>query len=946
MSLPLSREVKAILKKADELAGEVHSEPTTGHLLAAMLEVPNQGANLLADYPLESTPIREQLERMGSEQAHLVQRVQDRSRRLASGARSEAVTSLHLLAALTRESGGHAYRLLDSCGVDIGAMRTSVMSYATSSRPVPRRVRTPARNDGKGGESRSAKTAHSVRTAEVGTGTPIGFHPSLGVGTRRNKETPPTGQQDTDQQRPQRDDDAGKTDSTSSPMSAKRRPRRLTDEEVRLNLDAHPGINRSSRRRPAEDETDEPDETRSAADAAPAERRDEPDEGGQPQQDEASRRAEALEDARRTTRDLAARLFSGEDTPEQGSAEPPEFGESIEEGDEELAEEYRLDAERYPNLSEYGRNLTRQAALGRIDSVIGRESEIAQLIDILGKRRSNNPLLVGAPGVGKTAIVEGLARQFVDMKRRGAPMGDRVIVELEMSRILSGTHLRGAFSERLLGIKDEVADAGGDVIVFLDEIHMWMDAGAGGDGGDAAGELKTALARGRFPCIGATTNSEYRQFVEADPAFERRFQHVDVEEPDEETALRIIEGVRTHYERHHGVKYTPGALAASVTLADRYIHDRQLPDKAIGVLDLAGSRAARRGERTVDRDILSAVIADMASIPRERLTGDDAGRFLQMESFLSEQLVGHDEIVETVAELLRRNYAGFRGDRPIGSLLFLGPTGVGKTELVKVLADFLFHDREAIVQVDMSEFMESHSVSRLIGSPPGYVGHEQGGQLTEQIRQRPYQVVLLDEIEKAHPDVLNLLLQLFEEGQLTDGKGRSVDFSNALVVMTSNLGAGVFDDSDRELSSPSIGFSRRDESMGPTRRDETRLRQEVLDAAGEHFSPELWNRIDEKLVFLPLSRDEIARIAELQLANSGRKLLDESDIEMKYDPAVVDHLIENGGYDPDYGARPMRQTIQKLVEGQVARAILSGTVSEGETIVVAVEDGNVVVQPE
>ncbi|MFB6376160.1 MAG: AAA family ATPase, partial [Bradymonadaceae bacterium] len=613
--------------------------------------------------------------------------------------------------------------------------------------------------------------------------------------------------------------------------------------------------------------------------------------------------------------------------------------------DPSLAERYTLDEEECPNLAELGRNITREAAEGRIDRIVGRDEEITQLIDIVGKRRANNPILFGEPGVGKTAIVEGLAREFVRMASDDNDLGRRAIIELELGRVLSGTQMRGALSERLLGIKQEVEAAQGDIIVFLDEIHGWMDAG-GSDGGDAAGELKTAMARGRFPCIGATTNDEFREFIEADPAFERRFQNVLVDEPDTETAIEINEGIQPHYEDHHDVEYTDDALAASVRMSRRYIHDRRLPDKAISVLDLAGSRAARRGNDTVGRREIAEVVAETAGLPIDRLTQDDRQRFLDIEKHLRKKIVGQRHVIDTVAEVLRRNYAGFRGNRPIGSLLFLGPTGVGKTETVKVLADFLFHDRDAVVQIDMSEYMKSHSVSRFVGAPPGYVGHGQGGQLTEAIRRRPYQIVLLDELEKAHKDVLNVLLQLFEEGTLTDGKGRTVDFSNALIVMTSNLGSDLFSgDEPGGGDGGPIGFGAREvtaeRSNDTLEHEHAEVEDDVLQAARDHLSPELWNRIDEKLVFMPLSRSEIADIARLQLENSAERIRDESGIEMEYGSEVIDHLIDNGGYDPELGARPMRQTIQRLVEGTVAREILRGDVERGDTVRVVCEGGEI-----
>lgn len=924
MSLPLSREAGAVLSKAQALADGEGCPMSTAHLLFAICGVPSQAEKLLRDRFITTEALERAGARSDGEGAQAVIKVRERSERLALGAQSEVVTSLHLLAGLVRESRSSAYRLLEACGADIGAIRTAVMSYATASRPVPRRYRTLDALEVGSGRGREVG-----RSAEPEAPTPIGFHPSLGVGRRRVVEPIELEERVQEEVEPP---------SPSKP-AAKGRGEidSLRETGGGLSLDNHPGINRGGRPRRARG-------TRQRQEI----------EGPPPQVLEAKRRAEAIEEAQKTTQELADRLFarlkeSKEEEEEEEepveqviSSERPMRPSTTMKADPHLAARYALDEEDYPYLSKYGRNLTREAALGRIDAVVGRDDEIAQLIDILGKRRANNPLLVGEAGVGKTAIVEGLACRLVEMARQQTPFGDRKIIELEMGRLLSGTHLRGAFSERLLGIKDEVAQAHGEVIVFLDEVHTWMGAGAGGDGGDAAGELKTALARGAFPCIGATTFDECRKFVESDPAFERRFQRVTVEEPDQETALHILEGVRAYYESHHGVRYSPEALAAAVSLSVRYIHERQLPDKAIGVIDLAGSRASRQGEELVDREAVARVVAEMAQIPAERLTGSDGERFLYLERLLAEEIVGHEEIVVTIAELLRRNYAGFRSQRPIGSLLFLGPTGVGKTEMVKALADVLFHDREAVVRLDMSEFMEAHSVSRFIGAPPGYVGYEQGGQLTEAIRRRPYQVVLLDEVEKAHPDVLNLLLQLFDEGRLSDGQGRVVDFSNALVVMTSNLGAKVFEEAPRRASGR-IGFA---DSSARGRRAvaEDGRREQVLSAAREYFTPELWNRIDERLVFLPLSREEVAAIARLQLADSQRRLFEEGGIELGYDEAIIEHLIAEGGYDEQLGARPMRQTIQRLVESAVARAILSNQVGEGDRLFVRVDGDEIVVE--
>lgn len=653
---------------------------------------------------------------------------------------------------------------------------------------------------------------------------------------------------------------------------------------------------------------------------------------------------EAIEDARTSTRSLAARLFAkktppvehqSEDTqPPKTKAQPCVPGKP----NPELAAHYRLDPELFPMLSKFGRNLTEEAALARIDPVAGRDDEIARVINILGKRRGNNPMLVGEPGVGKTALVEGLAQRFCALASGGDRLGRRSIIELELGRLLSGTHLRGSFSERLIAIKDEVRAADGQVIIFLDEIHVWMNAGQSGDGADASGELKTALARGRFPCIGATTSDEYTRFIETDQAFQRRFQVVQVNAPDVPTTIAIAHGVRPHYESHHGVTLSDDAIEAAVRLSHRYIQQRQLPDKALNVLDMAASQAARKGRRAINLDDIACVVAQMSGIPMDRLTQNDRERFLNIEKELSKQVIGHEDVIHTVAEVLRRNYAGFRSNRPIGSMLFLGPTGVGKTETVKALADFLFHDRDAIVRLDMSEFMEAHAVSRFIGAPPGYIGYEQGGQLTEAVRKSPYQIVLLDEIEKAHPDILNILLQLCDEGRLTDGRGRVVDFSNTLIIMTSNLGADVFAQQRDESSRTRIGFGKA--TGGAIRAERAdKLRRDVQLSAQEHFTPELWARLDERLVFMPLQRHEIAKIASLQLDSSNKRLRQDSGISLVHDHHVVELLIEHGGFDPAKGARPMRQTIQRLIESNIARLILANKVTKGDTIRITVLNG-------
>ena len=573
---------------------------------------------------------------------------------------------------------------------------------------------------------------------------------------------------------------------------------------------------------------------------------------------------------------------------------------------------YALDRDTYPWLDQLGRNLSAQAHAGRLDPVIGRDAEIEQTIDVLNKRRSNNPCLLGEPGVGKTAIAEGVAL------RLASEDSERVIVQIDVGGILAGTHLRGSLAERLRGLQDEVRGANGRIVVFIDEVHTLIGAGGAEGGHDASNELKAALARGEFPCIGATTPDEYRTQVESDPALERRFTAVHVSEPDLKATRAILEGVADRYAEHHGVRYLPEAIEAAVRLSRRYIHDRRDPDRALGVLDLAGAVAARAGS-DVDRRAVAEVVARVARVPLDHLVLDEPQRFLQMEASLAERIVGQRHVLRSVSETIRRNFAGFAGQRPIGSFLFLGPTGVGKTEVVCALAEFLFGNRAAMTRFDMSEYLEQHSVARLVGAPPGYVGHDDGGQLTEAIRKRPYQVVLFDEIEKGHRDVWNLLLQVLDEGRVTDGRGRTVDCSNVVVVLTSNLGAEAFAAPARR-----IGFAGEAEAGEQAER--------ALQAARDTFPPELWNRIECRLVFHPLGRGQVRAIAALLLRQRADLLADERGIDFEATAAAIEHLIDQGGFDPALGARPMRQAIARLVETPLAERILSGGLKRGDHV--------------
>jgi len=601
-------------------------------------------------------------------------------------------------------------------------------------------------------------------------------------------------------------------------------------------------------------------------------------------------------------RELAATLPA----PEKGSRDTP----------------FSLDPRECPALDSLGRNLTEEAWLGEIDPVIGRDVEIVQVLDILQKRRSNNPCLLGEPGVGKTAIVEGVARALAGVDEVGAAGGDRILIELNMSALVAGTQLRGAFAERLEAVKREVRNADGRIIIFIDELHTLIGTGAGDGPMDAANDLKAALARGEFPCIGATTLREYSRHIENDAALERRLQPVHVAEPDHERTLEILAGIVERYEDHHDVQVEEGALEAAVRLSARHIQDRKLPDKAINILDLACARVSRLRREVVGVEDVADVVSQQTGIPAEKLSERDTQRLLALEEFLEARVIGQSKPLARIAEVIRRNFAGFNSERPMGSFLMVGPTGVGKTETVKVLAEFLFQSRDAVLRFDMSEFAETHSVSKLIGSPPGYVGHAEGGQLTDAMHKRPYQIVLFDEIEKANPEVWNLLLQVLDEGQLTDSRGRRVSFSETVVMMTSNLGADAFQETS---GARPIGFGG---APPPMEEQEGRL----LKSVQRDLPAELWNRIEDKLVYCPLQREDVAKIAGILLQSSSDRLMADKDISYEVDEDLIGLLIRNGGYDPALGARPMRQTIQRVVEGAIADEILSGAVRGGDRL--------------
>ena len=645
-----------------------------------------------------------------------------------------------------------------------------------------------------------------------------------------------------------------------------------------------------------------------------------------------------------------------------------------------------------PTLEEFGSNLTQKAADGKLDPVIGRQKEIERVIQILGRRTKNNPILIGEPGVGKTAIAEGLAQRITN---KDVPdiLEDKKVVTLDIGLLVAGTKYRGEFEERLKKIIEEIRVTN-NVILVIDEVHTLIGAGAAEGAIDAANILKPALARGEMQCIGATTLEEYRKHIEKDPALERRFQPVMVGEPTVEETVEILYGLRDRYEKHHKLVISDEALSAAAKFADQYIADRFLPDKAIDLIDEAGSRVrllhsqlppaareldkelrellkqkdeavrgqdfetagklrdremeikaqiaaiaqSKKGDTETVKDVcvvteedIAQIVAAWTGIPVNKMTRSESEKLLQMEETLHGRIIGQDEAVVAVSRAIRRARVGLKNpNRPIASFIFSGPTGVGKTELTKALASYFFGSEEAMVRLDMSEYMERHTVSKLIGSPPGYVGYNEGGQLTEAVRRRPYTVVLFDEIEKGHPDVFNLLLQILEDGRLTDSKGRTVDFKNTLLILTSNVGSKVI-----EKGGGGLGF---DLSESQAESHYNRIKSLVNEELKQYFRPEFLNRLDEIIVFRQLTKDEVGEIAEIMLKEVFTRI-SEKGIQLEVTPRFKSHLIDEG-YNPIYGARPLRRAVMRLLEDTLSEEFLSEKIREGDTAVVDIDENN------
>jgi ATP-dependent Clp protease ATP-binding subunit ClpC len=603
-------------------------------------------------------------------------------------------------------------------------------------------------------------------------------------------------------------------------------------------------------------------------------------------------------------------------------------GASVAKASTSALERFELDPKRAPTLVAIGRNLTLAAARGELDPVLGREAEIERTLDVLAKRQGNCPCLVGPAGVGKTSVVRGLAQRIAEGREVGS-LDDRIVVEIDAPSLLAGTGVRGALAERMAQIKAEAAASEGRVVLFFDELHSVITADE-----EAAAELKVALARGELACIGATTHEDYKRVIAADAALARRMTAIEVVELAPDEAVMALQRVAPAFERHHGVVFAVDALAAAVAWSARYIPDRALPDKAVGILDLAGAQARRRGDREVGREQVAAVVSETTGVPVERLLETDGARMLRLEELMGDRIVGHSEALARIARVLRRNASGFRSRRPIGSFLLLGPTGVGKTETAKAIAECLFHSPHAMTRLDLSEYAEAHAVARLVGAPPGYIGHEAGGQLTDAVRKRPYQVLLLDEIEKAHRDVLEAFLQVFDDGRMTDGRGRVVDFTNVVIAMTSNIGSDI----SRPTTRGRIGFG----GQKPAR-DVQGYADAVCAAARSALPPELYNRIDEVIAFAPLGRDDVAEVARRMLRALAEDLEGARGVALDVSDEAIGALLDDGGFDEELGARPMRRAIGRLVEAPIAEMLLKGELKRGDVALVDVEGGRVVI---
>jgi len=866
-----------VLHEADDIAQATGRRVGSYHVLLAFFTTRNQAERLLRDRDIDEDKLLELVTPEAKEPPDALIEILERAAQVAAGCGAQRIDTLHVLVAMTRARDSVAYVLLDGTTEKLGRLRTRALTILTGA--VPRWLESP-RRDARS-EAQVSARPHRSRVGRSRVGLEAERPP-------RMSWTPPIVM-------------GGQKPGMKAPP-------------VLPNRGAHPKVADPRLRR-----TPPPPPPASVTPQAKApEPVKEPTKAPEAKAEAPTPKVEApvAKVAHRPAPSLEKKPAVAVIDPAAVPTPQPILDD---------ADDWDLNPEHYPWLTSMGRNLTVDAAEGALDRLVGREKEVEILLDILGKRRANNPCLVGEPGVGKTAVVEGLARRLVHAAPTD-PMRKKILISLDVGALLVGTHLRGSFSEKLQGLRDEVKQSEGRVVVFFDELHTLVGAGSTGDGPqDAANELKGALARGDFPCIGATTYDEYTEHVEKDPALARRFVPVLIKEPSPDEAVAMLCQIMPAYAEHHGVGYTHEALTAAVELSTRYLTEGHLPDKAIALLDLAGSRTARASRPEVTKEDIGRLVAERADLPLERVLSSDHQRLLNLEQHLRREIVGHEPQMQRIAEVIRRNAAGFRSHRPQGVFLFLGPTGVGKTETAKALARLLHGTADSLIRLDLSEFSEAHTVARLVGAPPGYVGHDAGGQLTEAVRKRPGRVVLFDELEKAHQDVMQVLLQILDEGRLSDGKGRTVSFSETIIVLTSNLGA------DLAKARGRIGFAGEEDQKSA-------IENQILERAQQGLAPELWGRIEERLVFAPLSKPEAKRICLLLAQDSSRRLSKQRGISYDLDEDALDFILAQGGYDARLGARPMRHVLSRLIEGPIAARILEGRLHADEHVQVSTRD--------
>ena len=879
----LSKEARTILAQADVVARATSRTTSSVHYLVATYLVECQARELLVETGVDEVKVLDTFEKMPEREdsAEVLTEVHRHAETLAESANSPEITSMILLASLLRVRHALASKVLDRAGVNVSGLRARVIGQVTllQDRASSTGVRPAVQRPGE--EPRPTSRTETSRIDPV-RGDRMATRPDL-VALRPTEVAPGM------------DESAGRL-----PM------RQPIEPDPRLGTGVGRRIPFSA-----------PIELRTQRQEPVAEPRPPlPDKPPPPEVRLAEVRLAEVRPAE--VRPAEVRVSP--------AAKPPRV--------------FDLNPEHYPTLCELGRNLTAAALRGEVDPLIGREALVDAVIDILLMKQVNNPCLIGEAGVGKTAIAEGLALRLAGKTEQYGKLGSAVIVEIQVSSLLAGTALRGAFSERMRKLRDEVAKAEGQVIVFMDEIHTIMGAGTGDGPLDAANDLKSALSRGRFPLIGATTKAEYERHIEKDPAMERRFQVVPVPEPSLPEAIAILSGVAPIYARHHGVRYVHDAVVSAVHLSQRFITDRCLPDKAIAVLDRAGAQVKRAGRDQVMPDDIARAVHVLTAVPMDRLLADERGRIRDLAADLQARIVGHDAAMQRIARRVQRNYAGFSGDRPLASFLLVGAAGSGKTETARALAQALFVLDDALIRFDMSEFTEGHSVARLIGSPPGYVGHGQAGLLAQALQKRPYRVLLFDDVDRAAPEVLSLLLQLLDSGRLTDNHGQNVDVRNCIIVMTSNLGADLLSAGSKRRS---IGFGSFDAPLPEGPSGDAAV-EPVLECARAALPAEFWSRIDDAIVYRPLPLAAARQIVERTLQLSANRLYEARLIRYTVDEAVVD-LIVGSGVDPALGVRPLRARIEELVEAFVTDCILDGALQPGSDAQLTMHEGRLSLRP-